>query len=112
MLRSKLREIIATACDRADVAPEAKVRLVAAADGIDKILIGEYFTKVEGEDCGCPVTLAGYFIPGGLGWNLGWTDEAREHNVGLFPVLFDGAPEFRRSEVERWAGVEFVRITD
>lgn len=133
MLRSELRDIIARSCDGAGVTPEAKTRLMATADNIDKVLVGSYFAEVEGQECGCPATLAGYYVsppeydyddPRAGDWDEDFTEEGLEHHVDLFVRWFDMAPEFNRRPVgwrrRRWdadgvechEGIEFVRVTD
>lgn len=94
MKRAELRSTIAAACEAAGTAPEDTARLVATADAVDQIAVGDYWR--EDKQCGCPATVAGYFVPTAAGGRSGWVPSTPPA-VQKFPFHFDMQDVFRRA---------------
>lgn len=115
MKRAELKSIIASAAISANCTPEETARLANTVNQTDIVLVGDFKNKVEGKECGCPATLAGYFIPeldrtGENPWIEGVSEGVREFPTRFDSSFFRGAEDERVEEDER--GVEFVRIED
>lgn len=112
MQRSELKEIIGRACDRAKIVGEARTRLVNTADLTDRVAVGSFVNDGEGVKCGCPATLAGYWIANGR-YGGDWAPDT-PYPVQGFPSAFDGSPEFYdRTDLVRCSnGDEYIQVTD
>lgn len=105
MKRSKLRSVIANACDGADIQGDERKRLVDSANDIDHVAVGRFKVEAKGIQCGCPATVAGFY--------LGENDEGQDHwepgtskEVRDFPHCFD-----RRMDTLGYRGeITWVRL--
>lgn len=91
MKRAALKAMIGAAADTAGCHPNSRAKLVRAADRTDRIAIGTFETRVLGEKCGCPATVAGYFRPFDAAHpnrKDGWIPSTPEEVRG-FPRHFD-----------------------
>lgn len=85
MKRDQLKAVIAASCDEAGVDGEHRDRLVNSADGIDRIAFEAFAWKdKDGEFCGCPATVAGYWDTEVYAWT-----PATPESVRTFPAYFD-----------------------
>lgn len=103
MKRSKLRRVIAASCDGAGVKGNERKRLVDSADEIDRIAVGVFKIRAEGIECGCPATVAGFYIgeeDDEDAWAPGASAEIHE-----FPSSFDQ----RMDDLAHNNEIQFVR---
>jgi hypothetical protein len=110
MKRNKLRAIINTACDRAEVDAEERKRLKAAADDINRIAVGSFTIREPGLECGCPATVAGYWVVSDEHPDGNWSEDA-SHAIQKFPHHFDAQIEHDTTLRTPYAQ-EYIEVED
>lgn len=83
-----LKQIITEAAADAGCNPSETERLVATADQIDRVAVGEFFIREPGYSCGCPATVAGFWDPDAHNGIGGWV-AGTSNQVAAFPQHFD-----------------------
>lgn len=110
MQRSELKEIIEAACDAAGVVGNDRRRLVNSADLTDRIAVGTFRVKSPGASCGCPATVAGFYVAGENGVGGTWTTQ--NSAILNFPGEFDSRASARAEDIVQTDTGAFIPVTD